>query len=255
MDLRPGGIFHYSMKSLGFNMWGKWIIKEVDLPDRMVWLNCFSDPRGGTTRHPMVPDWPLELLTTVTFTEKDGKTTVKVVWDPSGGTLSELKAFDAMRESMQGGWGGSLDVLAEVLAMPANTPQAIIAHLTVKDAAKAIAFYEKNFGAKEGQRMPAQDGKRILHCVMNLNGSSFFLADDFPEHGGSTAPQAGKKSPVAIDMNLASPKTLDDTYAKAIRAGATGDLAPHDAFWGARFAMLTDPFGHRWLLNAEKPKT
>jgi len=255
MDLRPGGMFHYAMKSIDFTMWGKWVIKEVDLPDKLVWLNSFSDPRGGTTSHPMMPDFPKELLTTVTFTEKDGKTTVRVVWDPSGCSAAEQKAFDSIRDSMGGGWGGSLDVLGEMLAMPTTTPQALIPHLTVGDAAKAIAFYERIFGAKEVQRMPAQDGKRIMHCVMTLNGSSVFLADDFPEHGGSTAPQTGHKSSVAIAMNLASAKALDETYARAIKAGSSADLAPHDAFWGARFAMLTDPFGHRWLLNAEVPKT
>ena len=254
MDLRPGGLFHYSMKSTNFTMWGKWIIKEVELPDRLVWLNCFSDPRGGTISHPMMPDFPKELLTTVTFSEKDGKTTVQVVWDPKDCTQAEQKAFDSIRDSMNQGWGGSLDALAEVLAMPVTTPQAIIPHLTVNDAARAIGFYEKVLGAKEVQRMPAEDGKRILHCVMAVNGSSFFLADDFPERGGSTAPRPGVRSPVAVALNLNAPAELDAAYARAIKAGAASDLAPHDAFWGARFAMMTDPFGHRWLLNADMKK-
>ncbi len=251
MDLRPGGIFHYSLQSIDFKMWGKWIIKEVDLPHKLVWLNCFSDPRGGTASFAMMPDFPKELLTTVTFTETDGKTTVRIVSDPSNCSETEQAAFDSIRESMQGGWGGSLEVLAEVLAKPETTPQSVIPHLTVKDTVKAIAFYEKVYGAKEVQRMPAQDGKRILHCVMSLNGSSFFLSDEFPEHGGPSAPTAGQPSPVAIAINIASPAELDKTYAKAEKAGATSGLAPHDSFWGARFAMLTDPFGHRWMLNAD----
>jgi len=116
MDLRPGGMFHYSMKNSDFTMWGKWAIKEVDLPNKLVWLNSFSDPQGGVVAHPMMPDFPKELHTTVTFAEADGKTSVKVVWDPSGCTEAEQRAFDSIRESMQGGWGGSLEVLAEVLA-------------------------------------------------------------------------------------------------------------------------------------------
>jgi uncharacterized protein YndB with AHSA1/START domain/uncharacterized glyoxalase superfamily protein PhnB len=254
MDLRPGGIFHYSMQSIDFKMWGKWIIKEVDLPNKLVWLNCFSDPRGATTSFAMMPEFPRELLTTVTFTEKDGKTAVKIVSDPTACSESEQRAFDSIRESMNEGWGGSLDVLGEVLAKPETIPQMVIPHLTVKDTVKAIAFYEKVFGAKEVSRMPAQDGKRILHCVMSYNGTSFFLSDEFPEHGGPSAPTPANRSPVAIALNLASPAALDKTYAAAIKAGAKEGLAPHDSFWGARFAMLTDPSGHRWMLNADNKK-
>jgi uncharacterized protein YndB with AHSA1/START domain len=116
MDLRPGGTFHYSMRSSDFTMWGKWAIKEVDLPDKLVWLNSISDPQGGVVAHPVIADFPKELHTTVTFAEADGKTVVKVVWDPSGCTEAEQKAFDGIREGMNGGWGGSLEVLAGVLA-------------------------------------------------------------------------------------------------------------------------------------------
>lgn len=254
MDLRPGGTFHYSMQSIDFKMWGKWIIKEVDLPNKLVWLNCFSDPRGATVSLAMMPDFPKELHTTVTFTEKDGKTTVKVVSDPSDCSEAEQKAFDSIRESMNEGWGGSLDVLGVVLANPETVPQMVIPHLTVADAGKAIAFYEKTFGAKEVSRMPAEDGKRILHCVMDYCGCQFFLADQFIEFGGPTSPQAGAKSPVAVAINCASPAELDAVFAEAVKAGSASDMAPHDSFWGARFAMLTDPFGHRWMLNADLKK-
>lgn len=256
LDMRPGGLFHYGMQFAGQDMWGKWIIKEVDLPNKLVWLNCFSDPNGGTTRHPMVPDWPLELLTTVTFTEKAGKTTVKVVWDPIGASEAELKAFDAMHESMNGGWGGSLEVLGEVLEKFETAPasQAVTPHLTLSDAAKAMDFYVKVFGAREVSRMPAQDGKRILHGVITINGGTLMLSDAFPEHGGPAPPTPSSKPPVAIALNIASPAGVDAMFAKAIKAGATSIMEPADQFWGARFAMLTDPFGHRWMLNADKPK-
>ena len=251
MDLRPGGMFLYSMQSIDFKMWGKWIIKEVDLPNKLVWLNCFSDPRGNTVSFAMMPDFPKELLTTVTFTETNGKTTVTIISDPSDCSKSEQQAFDSIRESMQGGWGGSLDVLGDVLASPETIPQMVIPHLTVPDAHKAIAFYSKIFGATEVSRMPAEDKKRILHCVMDYHGCQFFLADQFQEFGGPNAPHAGVKSPVAVALNFATPAALDAVFAKATKAGATSDMAPHDSFWGARFAMLTDPFGHRWMLNAD----
>jgi uncharacterized glyoxalase superfamily protein PhnB/uncharacterized protein YndB with AHSA1/START domain len=257
MDLRPGGLFHYSMRSTGSDIWGKGIIKEVALPDRLVWLNCFSDPDGGTTRHPMVPDWPLELLTTVTFEAVGDKTKVTVVWDPAGASEAGLKAFDSMRDSMQGGWGGSLEVLAEVLAGPqtAPEPQALTPHLTIAGAAKAIDFYVKVFGAKEVTRMPAKDGKRIMHAVITINGGTLMVSDAFPEHDGPVPPTPTSKVPVAVALNIASPADVDAIFAKAIKAGATSQMEPVDQFWGARFAMLTDPFGHRWMLNANNPKS
>jgi len=255
MDLRPGGMFHYSMQSTGFKMWGKWIIKEVDLPNRLVWLNSFSDPKGGTASHPMMPDFPKELHTTVTFTEHDGKTTVKVVWDPSGCSEAEQKAFDSIRESMQGGWGGSLDVLAEHLrSSQAGFSQMVTPYLTIPDAAKAIDYYKKVFGAEERMRMMAEDGKRIMHCALGLKGGTLLLSGAFPEHGGPSGPAKGTKSPVAVSLELQPPSQVDDIYNAAISSGSASEMAPADMFWGARFAAFTDPFGHRWMLNAMLPK-
>src|SRR5438128_629430 len=76
-DLRPGGVYHYGMRTPdGKEMWGKWVYREVAKPERMVFVNSFSDKEGGITRHPMAQNWPLEMLTTITFAEQQkGKTT------------------------------------------------------------------------------------------------------------------------------------------------------------------------------------
>jgi len=117
LDFRPGGIFHYAMRSPeGRDMWGRWVILEIVPPERLLFVNSFSDEAGGITRHPMSATWPLELLSTITFAQQDGKTLLTVRELPVNATDVERKTFDEGHESMRGGWSGSLDRLAEHLA-------------------------------------------------------------------------------------------------------------------------------------------
>jgi uncharacterized protein YndB with AHSA1/START domain len=118
MDLRPGGGYLYGLKSPdGAAMWGKMIYREIVAPERIVLINSFSDEAGGTTRHPMAPTWPLELLSTFTFEEQPGgKTKVTVRWVPHNATDEERKTFDTSHASMNQGWTGTLDQLAGYLA-------------------------------------------------------------------------------------------------------------------------------------------
>jgi uncharacterized protein YndB with AHSA1/START domain len=74
LDLRPGGLFHYGMRGPnGAEMWGKWVFREVESPERLVFVASFSDEDASTTRAPFADEWPLEVLSTVTFAEKDGR--------------------------------------------------------------------------------------------------------------------------------------------------------------------------------------
>ena len=123
LDLRPGGVFHYQLKSPDGNaMWGKFVYKEIQPPERLVSVNSFSDERGGVTRHPWSDAWPLELLTEVTFAEfQPGRTTVTVRWTPINATPAERTAFDTGRGSMAMGWGGTFEQLAAYLATDSAT--------------------------------------------------------------------------------------------------------------------------------------
>lgn len=123
LDLRPGGMFHYSMSipsptgaPSGDVMWGRFVFREIVRPSKLVWVNSFSDPKGGLTRHPMAPDWPLEMLITVLFTEKDGKTTLDLSNTPINATADECKVFFAGFKSMEQGFGGTFEQLTEYLA-------------------------------------------------------------------------------------------------------------------------------------------
>lgn len=126
--------------------------------------------------------------------------------------------------------------------------QGVIPHLVVEGAADALDFYKKAFGATEVMRMPADDGKRLLHAEMLVNGAKVYVMDDFPEHhgehgGGWGSPRALGGTPVSLHLDVAD---CDAAVARAEAAGATVVMAPWDAFWGARFGQVVDPWGHRW---------
>jgi uncharacterized protein YndB with AHSA1/START domain len=120
LDLRPGGVFHYCMRSPdGRDMWGKFVYREIVPPERLVFVNSFSDAEGGTTRNPWNPAWPLEVLNQLTFTEQHGKTTLTMRGAPSNATPEEHKVFYDARPSMEQGFKAALDKLAEHLATAA----------------------------------------------------------------------------------------------------------------------------------------
>ena len=117
LDFRPGGTFHYCLRSSdGKEMWGKFVYREIVAPERIVLVNSFSDKDGNLTRHPASPTWPREMLTTTTFTEEKGKTTVTVRWIPLNPTDDERKTFEGARDGMRQGWTGTFDQLSDYLA-------------------------------------------------------------------------------------------------------------------------------------------
>jgi uncharacterized protein YndB with AHSA1/START domain len=118
MDLRVGGTYHYGMKAPnGAPMWGKFTYREIVPPKRLVFINSFSDEKGGVTRHPGSPTWPLEMLSTFTFEElSDGKTKFTVRWTTHNASSEEEKTFDSARDSMTQGWSGTMEQLEAYLA-------------------------------------------------------------------------------------------------------------------------------------------
>ena len=120
-------------------------------------------------------------------------------------------------------------------------------HLTVGDGAAAIDFYVKAFDAVELGRVPGPDG-RLFHAALQINGSVVMLNDDFPEHTGGTSmtPTALGGTPVTIHLTVTD---VDDKFQQAVDAGATVVVPLEDAFWGDRYGVLRDPFGHRWSMG------
>ena len=117
LDFRPDGVFHYSMRSPdGQVMWGKFVYRDIQAPERMIFVSFFSDEDGNITRAPFNPTWPLEIVNTVTLTESDGKTTVTLRGGPINATEEERETFWNAQESVRQGFAGTFDQLAAYLA-------------------------------------------------------------------------------------------------------------------------------------------
>jgi len=114
-------------------------------------------------------------------------------------------------------------------------------HLVARDAAQAIEFYKRAFGAVETVCMPGPGGK-ILHAEIKIGDSHIFIADEFPEWGS--------KSPLTIGGTASSVclyvPDADAVFSQAVAAGAKVAMPLADQFWGDRYGKLTDPFGHAW---------
>eukprot|EP01034_Spumella_vulgaris_P015417 gene15417-19688_t len=95
----------------GHEMWGLWKFREITAPDRLVWINSFSNPAGEVIPPPFSDPWPSEILNTVTFTEHAGRTTVSIHSTAFNAPATEQQTFDTNHDSMRGGWGGTLDQL------------------------------------------------------------------------------------------------------------------------------------------------
>jgi uncharacterized glyoxalase superfamily protein PhnB len=99
--------------------------------------------------------------------------------------------------------------------------------------------------------MPALDGVRIIHSELDINGGSVMVADAFPEFtsGATRPPIPGEPSTSSVSLEFATGKEVDEVFNRATQLGAKGETQPTNSFWGTRFAVLRDPFGHRWMLN------
>lgn len=121
--------------------------------------------------------------------------------------------------------------------------RAVTPYLIVKDAAAAIAFYQKAFGATEFMRMPGPGGK-IMHAEVRIGSAPVMLADEFPQMG-ALSPETVGGTPVFMMFYV---NDVDAVFAQALAAGATSVQPVKDQFYGDRSGTLKDPFGHQWTL-------
>jgi uncharacterized protein YndB with AHSA1/START domain len=117
LEFRPGGFFHYNMRfANGTEWWGRFLYREIAARERIHWLNSFSNAACGITRAPFDAAIPLEILNDVGFTERGGKTAVRLRATPHGATTEEIAAFKGMHDGLEKGYGGTFDQLAAMLA-------------------------------------------------------------------------------------------------------------------------------------------
>jgi uncharacterized glyoxalase superfamily protein PhnB len=125
--------------------------------------------------------------------------------------------------------------------------EGLIPHLVCERCAEAIEFYKQAFGAQEVCRMLTPDGRRVMHAEVQIDGRPLFLADDFPEYcgGKSQSPQGLGGTPVTLHRYV---DDCDAAIRRAQDAGATIKMPAQDMFWGDRYGVVIDPFGHCWSL-------
>jgi PhnB protein len=116
-------------------------------------------------------------------------------------------------------------------------------YLAFDNAAEAIEFYKRAFGAKERMRMEAPGGK-IGHAQLEIGDSVVMLSDTFPQSTTKSPKELGGTT-AGVFMYV---EDVDAAFKQAVDAGATAQMEPQDMFWGDRFGSLSDPFGHNWSL-------
>ena len=116
-------------------------------------------------------------------------------------------------------------------------------HLVVAGATEAIKFYEQAFGAQQLMKLEGPDGK-LMHACLSINGSTVLLVDENPQWK-ALGPKALGGSPVTIHLHVTD---VDQVTAQAVAAGAKVVIPAADMFWGDRYGVIEDPFGHRWSI-------
>ena len=116
-------------------------------------------------------------------------------------------------------------------------------YLAVDNAAEAIDFYRRAFGAKERVRMPGP-GDTVMHAELEIGDSHVMLSDPFPQ-ASTTPPKELGGTSASVFMYV---EDIDSVYKQAVDAGATSLMEPDDMFWGDRFGSVQDPFGHSWTI-------
>ena len=116
-------------------------------------------------------------------------------------------------------------------------------HLVCSDAAKAIEFYKQAFNAVEMIRVPGPGGK-LIHACVRIGDSLVMLVDENPQWE-CLSPLTLKGSPVTIHFQV---DDVDAVFSQAVNAGATVTMPVDDMFWGDRYGVVKDPFGHQWSI-------
>lgn len=125
----------------------------------------------------------------------------------------------------------------------------VVPEICVDDGLRALAFYAEAFGAVELQRMLAPDGKRLLHGEITISGHRLFVIDEFRDVGTCRCPRTLGGTGVRVVLEV---RDADAFVARACAAGASVMMPVTKMFWGARYAKLSDPFGHEWGINQQQ---
>lgn len=131
---------------------------------------------------------------------------------------------------------------------PEPQDRSLTPHLAVRGGNQALEFYQKAFGAMVTSKVTADDGVRVFHAALRINGSLVYLCDEFPEFGAgaTTSPSTLGGTPVTLRLHFPTAVDADAAFRRAVEAGGEPLLEMMDAEWGDRYGRLRDPFGHVW---------
>lgn len=129
------------------------------------------------------------------------------------------------------------------MSKPEVNMHTVTPHLVCAGGSDAIDFYKKAFNAEEVARFLTPQGK-LMHGCIRIGDSLVMIADEFPEWG-SFGPNALKGSSVTIHLNV---QDADKQFQQALDAGCTSVMPLEDMFWGDRYGVVKDPFGHSWSI-------
>jgi PhnB protein len=244
IDLRPGGAYRFVMQANGADHTMRGIYREIARPDRLVYTEGYVTEGFASN----------EALVTVTFVERDGKTTLTSTI--LHGSIEDRDAH--LKSGMEHGAAETLDRLEEHLPTMERTMQSNAYLMFNGQCEAAFKFYEKVLGGKieamiphEGSpaatSVPADWAKKIMHARLSVGGKVFLMASDAPPQ--YSEPMKGFQVNISID----DPAEADRVF-NALAEGGTVRMPIQKTFWAIRFGMLTDRFGTPWMVNCEQPQ-
>ena len=116
-------------------------------------------------------------------------------------------------------------------------------HIVVGDAAQALEFYKQAFGAEARGRVLMPGTTTVMHAQMKIGGSMLMMGGEFPPHAFSPKSRGGTSTYLHLYLENA-----DAAFARAVQAGCTVKMPMSDTFWGDRYGVVEDPFGHQWAI-------
>lgn len=132
----------------------------------------------------------------------------------------------------------------------AGKPKALIPYLAVSNAAKALSFYEKAFGARIVNQQTSQDAERIIHAHFKIGTLEFMISDLFDEMKlNKNVPNLNEKRPIIMQWYFETELDLKDFLDQSVEAGCIVVFAFDHMFWGDYYGEIEDPFGYVWGLT------
>lgn len=131
--------------------------------------------------------------------------------------------------------------------MMRTRPQGLTPHVFVRGADDAVRFYRRAFAAEEIFRQTLPDG-RVLFIEVAVGPGRLLISEETPSLNALAPPSIGG-SPVLLLLEV---DDVDQLAERAIAAGAEVEMPIREMFWGERYGVVRDPFGHRWALSTAR---